>query len=155
MTPSDTLIRLGGVALLGLVTYLVVLVVRRQIARRGQRVLDAAPLTGGAFGATSGGPRVRILAFSSEDCVQCHRLQNPVLQRILAERGGTVGVIDVHAPTSPELTERYSVLTLPTTVVLDETGRARAINYGFANSARLSKQIDEVLAADVPQRVSA
>ncbi|MFI5274912.1 MAG: thioredoxin family protein, partial [Ktedonobacterales bacterium] len=126
MTPSDTLIRLGGVALLRLLTYSVVLVARRLIARRGQRVLDAAPLMGGAFGATSGGPRVRILAFGSEDCVQCHRLQHPVLQRILAEREGVVGVIDVHAPTSPELTRRYNVLTLPTTVVLDEMGRARA-----------------------------
>jgi hypothetical protein len=78
-----------------------------------------------------------------------------VLRRILAEREGAVGVIDVHAPTSPELTERYSVLTLPTTVVLDETGRARAVNYGFANSAKLAKQIDEVLAERRGERISA
>ncbi len=155
MTPSDTLIRLGGIALLGLLTYVVVLIARRLIAWRGQRVLALEPLTSGAFGATRGGPRVRILAFGSEDCVQCHRLQNPVLQRILAEHQGTVSVIDVHAPTSPELTQRYSVLTLPTTVVLDETGRARAINYGFANSAKLSKQIDEVLASAAPASVPA
>jgi hypothetical protein len=61
-------------------------------------------------------------------------------------RGELVKVIDVDAPTSPELTERYAVLTLPTTVVLAPDGRASAVNYGFANSERLLQQCDELLA---------
>ncbi len=47
---------------------------------------------------------------------------------------------------APELTERYRVLTVPTTVVLDASGRAHAVNYGFANTQRLLEQVDTVLA---------
>jgi thioredoxin-like negative regulator of GroEL len=89
---------------------------------------------------------VRILAFSSADCHQCHQLQAPALQRVLEARGKSVSVIEIDAPSSPELTQRYQVLTVPTTVVLDAKGQAHAINYGFANTKRLLEQIDEILA---------
>jgi thioredoxin-like negative regulator of GroEL len=89
---------------------------------------------------------VRILAFSSVDCHQCHLLQTPALQRVLEARGANVSVVEVDAPNSPELTQRYRVLTVPTTVVLDASGRAHALNYGFANTQRLLEQVDEVLA---------
>jgi len=56
-----------------------------------------------------------------------------------------VAVIEVDAPHQPELTERYRVLTVPTTVVLDAVGQARAVNYGFANTQQLRKQVNEVL----------
>ncbi len=65
----------------------------------------------------STGSRVRILAFGSEDCVQCQRLHTPVLRRVLAEHKGAVSVIDVYAPDSPELTEREGALTLPRATV--------------------------------------
>jgi thioredoxin 1 len=140
--------RAGVVVLLGLATYLGILTVRYRIRRRGRRVLAAqASSIPARSTAGSGATWVQILAFSSEDCAQCHRMQTPVLRRVVAERAGAVRIVDVDAPTSPELTARYQVLTLPTTVVLDDSGRARAINYGFANSQRLLQQVDEVLRA--------
>jgi thioredoxin-like negative regulator of GroEL len=89
---------------------------------------------------------VRILVFSSADCHQCHELQIPALQRVLEARGTKVSVAEVDAPNSPDLTQRYRVLTVPTTVVMDAQGRAHAVNYGFANTQRLLEQVDEVLA---------
>jgi Thioredoxin len=146
---TTALARAGIVALLGLATYLGILAVRYRIRRRGRRVLAAQASSIPARSTAGGGAAwVQILAFSSDDCAQCHRMQTPVLRRIVAERAGAVRVVNVDAPTSPELTARYQVLTLPTTVVLDGAGRARAINYGFANSQRLLQQVDEVLAAD-------
>jgi hypothetical protein len=56
-----------------------------------------------------------------------------------------VVVEEIDAPSTPELTRRYSVLTVPTTVVLDAAGRARAVNYGFADTRRLLEQVDEAL----------
>ncbi len=53
--------------------------------------------------------------------------------------------MEVDAPSSPELVQHYQVLTVPTTVVLDATGHAQAVNYGFANTQRLLEQIDAVL----------
>ena len=95
---------------------------------------------------------VRILAFSSEDCVQCRQLQVPVLRRVVEAKGDNiVSVIHIDAPGSPELTERYHVLTVPTTVLLDTTGKAHAVNYGFTNAQSLIKQIDEILASNGAQ----
>lgn len=95
--------------------------------------------------------RVRILAFSSEEDRQCRILQAPVLRRIIEARGNVVAVINVDVPSSPELTQRYNVLTVPTTVLLDATGKTYAVNYGFTNAQSLLKQIDEILALDGAQ----
>lgn len=94
---------------------------------------------------------VRILAFSSDDCAQCHRLQAPALERVLAARPGGVAVQEIDAPATPELTSRYNILTVPSTVVLDADGRAHAVNYGFANTAKLLRQVDAVRGDAVPQ----
>jgi thioredoxin-like negative regulator of GroEL len=90
---------------------------------------------------------VRILAFSSADCRQCHTMQTPALQRVTEARKDQVSVDEIDAPGSPELTRRYQVLTLPTTVVLDAAGRVHAVNYGFASTQHLLEQVDGVLSA--------
>jgi len=120
---------------------------------RRRQALDAAPPT--VFSETSNAethslPLVRILAFSSANCHQCHQLQAPALKRVLEARGTRVSVIDIDAPEEPELTQRYQVLTVPTTVVLDALGHAHAVNYGFANTGKLLEQVDEVLARAAP-----
>jgi hypothetical protein len=123
---------------------------RRFVELRRQRVLAASPLsTEFAAPVTSGSgidlPRVHILAFSSDDCHQCHRLQAPALSQVRNVRGETVSITEIDAPSSPELAQRYQVLTVPTTVVLDGDGKAQAVNYGFANAKRLLEQIDSIL----------
>lgn len=151
----EILVRLGVLILLSLVLYLMVRAGWRFIEVRRQRVLAAEPLhpvlAGDSASRASSPFRVRILAFSSADCPQCHRLQAPALQRVLEARGPAVALMEVDAPNSPELTQHYQVLTVPTTVVLDATGRARAVNYGFTNTQRLLEQVDEVLRVDQPE----
>jgi hypothetical protein len=141
---DTTLARVVLIAALILATWLAITLIRSRIDRRRARAL-AAP----AFPSSpdEGQGVVRILAFSSDDCAQCHRLQTPALARVQALRGERVEVMEVDAPTSPALTERYAVLTLPTTVVLAPDGRAHAVNYGFANSEQLLRQCDEILAS--------
>jgi thioredoxin-like negative regulator of GroEL len=90
---------------------------------------------------------IHILAFSSDDCRPCHTLQKPALERLLAKRPQALTVAYIDAPSSPELTRRYQVLTVPTTVVLDADGAPRAINYGFANAEKLLAQVDAALGA--------
>jgi thiol-disulfide isomerase/thioredoxin len=139
--------------LLGAV-WLAVAAGRATVARRMRAVLAASPVAMPTLGAPEGGEtegaRVRILAFGSEDCAQCKRLQEPALARVVAARAGAVAVVPVDAPSAPELTEHYRVLTLPATVVLDAAGRARAVNYGFADTPRLLEQVDAVLADPAP-----
>ena len=142
------MVRIGVLVLVSILLLLVVWSGRSFVEAQRRRALAAVPLTsdGGDKDANASLSLVRILAFSSADCHQCHEMQIPALQRVLDARGSNVSVAEVDAPNSPDLTQRYRVLTLPSTVIMDAAGRAHAVNYGFANTQRLLDQVDEVLA---------
>jgi thioredoxin-like negative regulator of GroEL len=146
------LLRLAVVLLLSLLTALGVWLGRRFVEKRRQRVLagPSLPLSFTRDEDTETQQQesqIRILTFSSADCRQCHQLQTPALRRVKEARGTSVAIIDIDAPSSPDLTQRYQVLTVPTTVVLDAAGKAHAVNYGFASAQRLLTQVDEILAS--------
>jgi hypothetical protein len=141
------LVRLGVLVLVSILLVLVAWSGRRFVETQRRRALTAVPLIfSGATDTNASLSLVRILAFSSDDCRQCHEMQIPALQRVLDARGSKVSVAEVDAPNSPELTQRYRILTLPSTVIMDAAGQAHAVNYGFANTQRLLDQVDEVLA---------
>src|SRR5258708_9185394 len=119
------LARLIILALIGIATGGAVWMGRRFVAARRRQALAAAPLPSSARDTTP----VRILAFSNEECVQCRPLQMPALRRVLAAHPRAAAPADIHAPATPTLTSRYNILTVPSTVVLDAAGRARAVNY--------------------------
>ena len=144
---SVFMVRVGVLVLVSILLWLLVWSGRRFVGGQRRHALAATPMTpGNDVYANSSLSLVRILAFSSADCRQCHELQIPALQRVLDARGSKVSVAEVDAPNSPDLTQRFRVLTLPSTVVMDAKGRAHAVNYGFANTQRLLEQVDEVLA---------
>jgi thiol:disulfide interchange protein len=155
---SEMVLRLALVVLICVFAFALVWLGRRFVDVRRQSVINAAPLSPAALSpyenslpkATTAHPtRVRILAFSSEDCRQCHTHQAPVLRRIVEAKGEeVVSVINIDAPSSPELMQRYQVLTVPTTVLLDAHGKVHAVNHGFTNAYSLLRQVDAVLAQD-------
>jgi hypothetical protein len=151
---ADLLMRIGILVCISLLIWVVVLTGRRYVEGQRRHVLGATPPNAVPENSIlalqpSSPAQVRILAFSSEDCSQCHTLQAPALMRIKESFGDKVAVIEVDAPHQPELTERYRVLTVPTTVVIDAVGQAHAVNYGFANAQRLRQQVDEVLGRSI------
>jgi len=138
--------RLGALALVLLLVWVLVWAARRFIAIERKRAFAAAALASPLLaGENSSSAPVRILAFSSETCRPCYTLQRPALEEIAARHGGTVAIRWIDAPSSPELTDRYHVLTVPTTVVLDADNHVHAVNYGFAPTDRLHEQITAVL----------
>jgi hypothetical protein len=146
----ETLLRAGVLILIGLLTWVVAWSGRHFVERQRRRVLTAPPELALAEEDSTGIASntvlpVRILAFSSADCRQCHQLQTPALRQVKETYGEQVSIVEVDAPNEPELTQRYRVLTVPTTVVLDTVGRAHAVNYGFANSVKLRGQVGKVL----------
>jgi thioredoxin-like negative regulator of GroEL len=140
---SALVIRLGILLLVTLVAWLIVLIGKHIVEGRRQLALAAVP--GAQFVPDQSTSTIRILSFSSEDCRQC-KLQAPILQRIVEAHKDAISITEIDAPAEPELTTRYQVLTVPTTVVLDAQGKAHAINYGFANTQKLLQQIDALLA---------
>ncbi|MBO0778985.1 MAG: thioredoxin family protein [Ktedonobacteraceae bacterium] len=144
----DIAVRLGILALVVLAIWLLSRVGRNFVERRRRQALAAAPLAAATHSTTaSGSPSVRILAFSSADCRQCHQLQAPALARVQQARGTAVTVMEIDATSEHDLTQAYHILTVPSTVILDAQGKAHAVNYGFANAQRLLTQIDTVLCA--------
>ena len=145
----EIVVRLAVLICIGLLTWLLVVLGWRLVDARHQRALAATPpdtlldIVETNEGADMA--RVCILAFSSPNCRQCHQLQQPALERVREARGESVSVIDIDAAGSPELTQRYHILTVPTTVILDAEGHAQAVNYGFANTQRLLEQVDQAL----------
>lgn len=140
------LLRLGILLLACLVTLFIVQLGRSFVEQQRRQALAALhPPTSQNGSAWQPGRHaaVQILAFSSEDCHQCHQLQTPALKRVQEALGDRVGVEEIDAPSSPELTRRFHILTVPSTVILDADGSVLAVNYGFANAQKLIAQVQE------------
>jgi len=146
---TDFSLRLMILVLVCVLVAIVIVAGRMLVARRRRQALAAEPLAMTSSDKDEDAPLVRILAFSSEDCRQCHTLQQPALERLLKQSGDRIKVVDVDAVTQHDLTERYKVLTVPTTVVLDTEGNAHAVNYGFANTQKLQEQVNAILGVSV------
>jgi thiol-disulfide isomerase/thioredoxin len=127
-------IELAGIVILGLVAayWLVTRFVLARARRGGQGIASFTPGTPG------------ILYFTTASCVTCKAAQAPAL-RALAERlSGKVQVIEVDAIGEKAVAKKWSVLSVPTTFVLDGTGRPRHVNHGFASTEKLIGQIRQL-----------
>ncbi len=118
---------LAAVALVALVAHAVARAQRR-------RVLDAPPDASLATGAPT------LLYFHGDRCADCV-VQERELDALLIAHP-EVAIRADHAPST--MSKHFRVLTVPTTVVLDGAGRARAVNYGLARRDVLESQLAEV-----------
>ncbi len=82
-----------------------------------------------------------ILYFTTPDCVTCKAAQKPALRELAERLPGGVQVIEVDAADNTALAREWSVLSVPTTFVLDRRGRPRQVNHGFASADKLLGQL--------------
>ncbi len=128
--------RLTLLLILALLAVLMVGGLRRWQVFRARRTALSDPLISGL---RPGIPA--ILYFSSPTCAPCRTQQRPALQRLLAELGDRVQVIEVNALEQRDVADRWGVLSVPTTVVLDWQGRPRAVNNGVTGPETLRRQL--------------
>ncbi len=116
--------------------------VARVVARRRQRRARALP-TDEIWQALSTAPdgRPAVVAFSTPSCAACHTAQRPALAQLERRAQGAVRVLEVDAAARPEVARKFGVLTVPTTAILDPSGRLTALNNGFAPLSRLAEQV--------------
>lgn len=88
--------------------------------------------------------RPAILYFTTPDCVTCRVYQKPQLHRLEGMLGERVQVVEVDAQSRPELAGRWGVMSVPTTFVLDSTGKPRHVNHGAVAAEKLAAQVDSV-----------
>lgn len=80
-----------------------------------------------------------ILYLWGDRCVQCVALQEPAIDRLSATH--PVQVRKLRAVTETELTSRFNILTVPSTVVIGPDHRVRGVNIGFTDEQTLGKQL--------------
>ena len=51
----------------------------------------------------------------------------------------------IDTDTEPETAQRFGVMTLPTTILVDDNGAVRDVNYGLTNAHKLNKQVERVV----------
>ncbi len=96
----------------------------------------ARRLSAGATAAPAGDPY--ILYFTGDSCSVCRTHQEPALARL-----GDVRIEKVDAVAERTLADRFHVYTLPTTVVMAPDGHAVHVNYGYAPTPKLERQLAE------------
>ncbi len=85
-----------------------------------------------------------LLYFRSDNCAICPT-QGRFVDQFAAQWDGRVAIERVDAERDPDTATRYSVFTLPTTVLVDADGRVRHVNYGLTDANKLGRQLAEVV----------
>lgn len=95
-----------------------------------------------ALGLSRSGPTV--VHFSAPWCGPCDRVRRVVEQ--VCDDLGDVAHVEIDLDANPETARRYSVLSLPTTLIFDTDGRQRYRTSGVPSSADLRAALKPLLA---------
>ena len=87
---------------------------------------------------------IAVLSFSTPSCAECRTRQAPALKRLGNTFGEQISIVSLSALDHPELVAQFGILTVPATVVLDQTHQVRHINLGYASEQRLGEQVKVV-----------
>lgn len=82
-----------------------------------------------------------LLYFRADYCAPCKLQQTPIVENLANKWGKALVVKKIDVTQQPDLASQYRVLTLPTTVVLNQQGEVAHINYGIASEAKLEAQL--------------
>lgn len=83
-----------------------------------------------------------ILYFTTPTCVPCKTIQRPTLTKLKDSLGERIQIIEVDASADSILASTWGVLSVPTTYVFDEKGRARYVNHGVTLADQLFQQLE-------------
>lgn len=97
------------------------------------------PVRHGSAGTDVAG-RPTLLYFRSDTCAVCPT-QSRYIDRLAADWGDRIAIEQVDAAADPDTAGRYQVFTLPTTILIDSTGRVQQVNYGLADDRKLARQL--------------
>jgi thiol-disulfide isomerase/thioredoxin len=138
MISERVVLLVGFVLLIGLAVLTVRLWIRARDRRR--QAAPVEPLWDALDARPDGRPTV--VAFSTPSCLACKSAQLPALNALVEQLGPeAVRVIQIDATIQPSVAEKFGILTVPTTVILAQSGQVATTNNGFAPVDRLAQQV--------------
>jgi thioredoxin 1 len=87
--------------------------------------------------------RRTVLYFRSDSCAPCST-QAAYLRQIEQDYDGRLAIRKIDTDLEPETAARYSVFTLPTTLIVDSSGQVKHINYGLTAANKLARQLESI-----------
>jgi thioredoxin 1 len=84
-----------------------------------------------------------LVEFTADWCPPCRQMA-PVLTALATELGGRLKVVQLDVDTSPETTNRYGVLSMPTFMLFRDGEPLRSM-VGARPKRRLLEELEEVL----------
>lgn len=88
--------------------------------------------------------RPTLLYFRSDSCGPCVT-QASYLRSLETAFAGRLAVRSIDADIERDTAKRYGVFTLPTTLIIDQGGEVKHINYGLTGTTKLTQQLENVL----------
>ncbi len=83
-----------------------------------------------------------IVYFTTPSCVPCKTVQRPAIDKVSRMLGEDLKVVEIDATQRPDLANRWGVMSVPTTFLLDARGQARYVNNGVTRAEKLIQQIE-------------
>ncbi len=85
-----------------------------------------------------------LLYFRSDSCAPCVT-QNHYLQDLASQYENRFAIRKIDADIDRDAANRYGIFTLPTTLVVDQGGEIKYINYGLTRTNRLAQQLESLV----------
>jgi thiol-disulfide isomerase/thioredoxin len=82
-----------------------------------------------------------ILYFTTQDCIPCKTVQRPAIESLKRQLGAMLEVVEVDVAIHPELASEWGVMSVPTTFIIDASGRPRHVNHGVTTTDKLFNQL--------------
>lgn len=83
-----------------------------------------------------------LVYFTTPTCAPCKTVQRPAIERMKNKMGAWFQVIEVDASATPAVAQEWGVMSVPTTFIIDASGKPRYVNHGVTNAETLIKQLD-------------
>jgi thioredoxin-like negative regulator of GroEL len=86
-----------------------------------------------------------VLLFTADFCAPCKTVQQPAIRRLVEQVGeGNIQVFMVNVEKNPDMAQRWGVMSLPTTFILDRNGSPRDVNHGVTSTEKLKRQLEAI-----------
>jgi thioredoxin 1 len=83
-----------------------------------------------------------IVYFTTSTCQPCKTIQRPIIEQLKTSYGKWFQVIEIDVTQQPEIAREWGVMSVPTTFVIDVTGKPRYVNHGIATAEKLLQQLE-------------